>query len=292
MRVFLRKLSLVLEMIKFAHTLFALPFALLAMMLASRNSTPPGFPGWRILFLVLLCMVAARSAAMAYNRLADRDLDAQNPRTAMRAIPAGLLTPSWVGGFVLASALLFVVAAFALNPLAGWLSPMALFIVLFYSHTKRFFPGSHFVLGLSLAIAPIGAWIAVQGEFGGAPWWLSLAVLLWVAGFDIIYACQDTDFDKKAGLRSLSETLGDYQALRIAGQLHFLMLLALLLFGIRHHMGLPFYLALALSAILLAKEHHLVRGGDLSHIDLAFFRLNSLVGLVLFAGGAVDIILY
>jgi len=285
------RLAAILEMIKFAHTLFALPFALLAMMVAARDFEHPGFPGWRVLVLILFCMVTARNAAMAYNRLADRELDAANPRTAGRALPAGMLTPSWVGFFVLINSLLFITFAALLNPLAGWLSPVALFVVLLYSHTKRFTPGSHFVLGLSLAIAPIGAWIAVHGAFGGAPWFLALAVLFWVAGFDIIYSCQDTAFDKQSGLYSLSVTLGEHVALRYSARLHLLMVLSMLVFAILHHMGWIFYGGLALSAWLLIHEHRLVRGGDLNRIDLAFFRVNSVVGVVIFLAGALDVLL-
>ncbi len=284
------RLSTILEMIKFAHTLFALPFALLAMMVAARNFEYPGFPGWRVTALVLFCMVTARNAAMAYNRLADRDIDAANPRTASRALPAGILKPSWVGFFVFINSLLFITFAAMLNPLAGWLSPLALFVVLLYSHTKRFTPGSHFVLGLSLAIAPVGAWIAVHGSFAGAPWFLALAVLLWVAGFDIIYSCQDTEFDKQTGLYSLSVTLGEHVALRYAARLHLLMVLAMVIFALTHHMGWIFYLGLALAAWLLIHEHRLVRGGDLSRIDMAFFRVNSVVGLVIFLAGALDVV--
>jgi len=285
------RLAAVLEMIKYAHTLFALPFALLAMMVAARDFEHPGFPGWRVLVLILFCMATARNAAMAYNRLAARALDAANPRTAGRALPAGLVTPGWAGLFVFINALLFITFAAMLNPLAGWLSPVALFVVMFYSHAKRFTPGSHFVLGLSLAIAPIGAWIAVRGGMDGAPWFLALAVLLWVAGFDIIYSCQDTEQDKQSGLYSLSVVLGEHVALRYAARLHLLMALALLAFAWTHQMGWIFHLGLALAAWLLVHEHRLVRGADLAHIDMAFFRVNSVVGLVLFAAGALDVVL-
>jgi len=277
-------------MIKFAHTLFALPFALLSMMVAARTFTTHGFPGWRVLILVIFCMVTARNAAMAYNRLADRDSDAANPRTAGRALPSGLLKPGWVGMFVFVNALLFITFAAMLNPLAGWLSPLALAVVLLYSHMKRFTPSSHFVLGLSLAIAPIGAWIAVYGSFAGAPWFLALAVMLWVAGFDIIYSCQDTEFDRQNGLYSLSVTLGEHVALRYAARLHLLMVLSMILFALTHHMGWIFYLGLALASWLLVHEHRLVRGGDLTHINLAFFRVNSVVGMVIFLAGALDVI--
>jgi len=290
-RGFWGRLAAVLEMIKFARTLFALPFTLLSMMLAAREFEHPGFPGWRVLALILFCMVTAHNAAMAYNRLADRRLDAVTPRFAGRARPAGLLAPDWAVFFVFINALLFITFAAMLSPLAGWLSPIALFVVMLYSHTKRFTPSSHFVLGLSLAIAPIGAWIAVLGSFAGAPWFLALAVLLWVAGFDILYSCQDTACARQSGLYSLSVALGEHVALRYAARLHLLMALALLAFALTHPMGWIFYLGLALAFSLLVHEHRLVRGGELSRIDLAFFRVNSLMGLVIFLAGALDVIL-
>jgi len=278
-------------MIQFAHTLFALPFALLGAALAARWAPVPGFPGWRPLLWILACMVTARSAAMAYNRLADRDVDAENPRTAARAIPAGRLGPRWVAVFVTINAILFVYFAFQLNPLAGRLSPFALAWILAYSHTKRFFSGSHFWLGASLALAPLGAWIAVRGELTGAPWLAALAVLLWVAGFDIIYACQDLDFDRRRGLRSLGARLGAPAALRLAALCHLLASAALLGFGLRRGFGLPYHSGWVLASLLLVWEHKVVRGGDLSRIDLAFFRINSWVGVIVFLAALLDIVL-
>ncbi len=286
---FFTTLKTVLEMIKFAHTLFALPFALLAAMLASRAGQVPGWPGWRVLILIIACMVAARSAAMAYNRLIDRAIDAANPRTAERELPSGRLRPIWVAAFIAICGILFIISAFMLNALAGWLSIPTLAWVLFYSHSKRLFVGSHFVLGLSLAFAPIGAWIAVQGTLSGAPWLLAAAVLLWVAGFDIIYACQDIDYDRSAGLRSLSASLGAKRALALAALCHLGTLGALLLFDLRHGFGIIFHVGLLLALLLLIWEHRVVRGGDLSRIDLAFFRINSAVGIVIFLAGALDI---
>jgi 4-hydroxybenzoate polyprenyltransferase len=276
-------------MIKFVHTLFALPFALLATMLAARAYPLPGFPGWRPLLLILACMVTARSAAMAFNRLADRDIDAANPRTAGRELPTGRLSPAWVRLFTMVSATLFVICAFLLNPLAGGLSGPVLLVILAYSHSKRFFAGSHFMLGLSLAFAPIGAWVAVLGTLAGAPWFLATAVILWVAGFDIIYSCQDIDFDRKTGLRSLSARFGAGRALTLAALCHLGALATLVLFDLRHGFGLVFHAGLLLASLLLYWEHRIVRGGDLRRIDLAFFKINSAVGMVIFLAGALDI---
>lgn len=290
-RGFLGRLALVLDMIQFPHTLFALPFALLATMLAARGAPVPGFPGWRALLLILGCMVTARSAAMAYNRLADRRDDADNPRTADRALPAGLLTPRWVALFTAVNGLLFLLLAALLNPLTGILAPLALAWILAYSHAKRLFTGSHFILGASLAIAPVGAWVAVRGTLAGAPWLLALAVVLWVGGFDTVYALQDLDFDRRRGLRSLAVALGPAAALRVAALCHLLMILVLATFAWRRSLGLPFGGGLVLASLLLVWEHRVLRGGDLERIDLAFFRLNSAAGVVIFLAGGLDIVL-
>ncbi|MBN2171788.1 MAG: UbiA family prenyltransferase [Candidatus Krumholzibacteriota bacterium] len=278
-------------MIQFPHTLFALPFALLAAMIAAREAPTPGFPGWRILLLILACMVTARSAAMAYNRLMDRRDDAANPRTAGRALPAGRLTPRWVALFTAANGLLFLLFAALLNPLASRLAPLALAWILAYSHAKRLCAGSHFILGASLAIAPVGAWVAVRGTLAGAPWLLALAVVLWVAGFDTVYALQDLDFDRRRGLRSLAVALGPAAALRAAALCHLLMVLALVAFAWRRSLGVPFGAGLVLASLLLIWEHRVLRGGDLRRIDLAFFRLNSAAGVVIFLAGGLDIVL-
>jgi len=290
-RGFLGRLRAVLAMIAFPHTLFALPFALFGTMLAAREASPPGWPGGRTLLLILGCMVTARSAAMAYNRLVDHRLDAANPRTAGRHLPAGLLGRAWVGGFVIANAALFMGLATLLGPLAGRLSPLALAWTLGYSHAKRFTAASHFWLGLSLAIAPIGAWIAVRGTLASAPWLLAAAVLLWVAGFDLIYALQDAAFDRARGLHSLPVRLGAAGTLRLAALCHGGMLIALALLGVQQGLGLPFRAGLLLAAILLIWEHRVVRGGDLARIDLAFFRINSWVGVLIFLTGGLAILL-
>src|ERR1700688_4411895 len=216
----LARLNVVLDMIKFEHTLFALPFAFMGMLLAAR-----GWPPWRTMGWIVVAMVGARSAAMGWNRLVDRRIDAANPRTAGRALPAGQVTPAFVAGFVAASAALLAVAAWQLNPLALALSPVALAILLLYSYTKRFTWASHLVLGLSLAGAPLGAWIAVRGDVAAPPLALGGAVLLWVAGFDVLYALQDVDFDRRAGLFSVPARFGVRAALWLSALLHAVMLL-------------------------------------------------------------------
>lgn len=283
----LRSLKTTLEMIKIEHTLFALPFAFLGAVLAAR-----GLPtGWQILWIVV-AMVGARSAAMAFNRLIDRQFDAANPRTQMRALPAGLLSVQFVAVFTIISAALFFLAAAMLNQLTLILSPIALGSVLFYSYTKRFTALSHLVLGWCLSIAPMGAWVAVRGTIDSlVPLLLSLAVLLWTAGFDIIYACQDREFDVRAGLRSLPQRFGIARALWIARTLHAAMFAALVgiyfLTGL-HWLGL---LGILATAALLIYQHRLVRADDLSRLNVAFFTTNAYVSVILFLTIAADIFL-
>jgi len=266
------------RMIKFSHSIFALPFALTSVALAVQ-----GPPPWRKLFWILIAMVGARSAAMGFNRLADQALDAQNPRTAARELPAGRLARAEVWGFVLGALAAFVLAAAMLNPLCLALSPLAIAIVLGYSYTKRFTALSHVFLGLALAIAPVGAWLAIRGAFAAAPLVLGLAVLLWVAGFDVIYACQDVEFDRSIGLHSLPARFGAGRALLLARAMHALavLLLASLYLLVPLH---PLYLGgVVLVALLLGYEHSLVRPGDLSRIDAAFFTANAWVSVGYFA---------
>jgi 4-hydroxybenzoate polyprenyltransferase len=283
----LRNLKITLEMIKIEHTLFALPFALLGAVLAAR-----GLPSaWQI-FWIVIAMVGARSAAMAFNRLIDRKFDAENPRTSMRAIPAGLLGVRFVAVFTIVSAALFFLAAFMLNRLTLLLAPVALASVLLYSYTKRFTSLSHLVLGWCLAIAPTGAWIAVRGAIDSpAPLLLSLAVMLWTAGFDIIYACQDREFDAEAGLHSIPRRFGVARALWISRALHAAMFAALVwtsfLTGLRW-IGL---LGIIVTALLLVHQHRLVRPGDLSQLNAAFFTTNAYVSVILFVTIAADIFL-
>jgi 4-hydroxybenzoate polyprenyltransferase len=282
------RLRTVLEMIKFEHTVFALPFALLGMVLAAR-----GLPSWRTLAWIVVAMVGARSAAMAFNRLVDRHIDARNPRTAGRALPAGQLTPAFVAGFVAASVALFLVAAWQLNPLALRLAPVALGVLLLYSYTKRFTAWCHLVLGLALAGAPLGAWIAVRGDVTATPVVLAGAVLLWVAGFDILYALQDLDFDRASGLHSIPARLGVRGSLAVSALLHLgtLALLAALPGTYPPGLGIAYWAGVAGCALLLAWQHWIVRPHDLSRLDAAFFTANGVLSAWLFLATAVDVIL-
>jgi 4-hydroxybenzoate polyprenyltransferase len=283
----LHSLRVVLEMIKFEHTVFALPFAFLGMVLADG-----GWPSWRTVGWITLAMVGARSAAMGWNRLIDRRIDAANPRTASRALPAGLIGPGAVALFIAVSSALLVLAAWQLNPLALALSPVALGILFLYSYTKRFTWASHLVLGLSLAGAPLGAWIAVRGDVTAVPLLLAAAVLLWVGGFDILYALQDVDFDRRSGLYSIPARFGVVGALWISGILHLLVLALLaLLPRLVPGLGTVYWIGWAGCAALLAWQHWLVRPNDLSRLDAAFFTANGLLSAWLFAMTAVDVIL-
>jgi 4-hydroxybenzoate polyprenyltransferase len=273
-------------MIKFSHTLFALPFALLAAVLAAR-----GVPSWETIAKILLAMVGARSAAMAHNRLADKDLDAANPRTASRALPAGRLSPGFVRLFLTASVAVFLAAAASLNPLTLALSPVALALLFLYSYTKRFTWASHFVLGLCLAIAPVGAWIAVTGAFALPPILLGLAVLLWTAGFDVIYSLQDEEHDRRAGLFSIPARWGAATALRISSVLHLGMLLLLVAVWRGTGSGPIFAAGIGVTAAALVYQHAIVRPGDLSRVDAAFFTANGFVSVALAAFGIADVLL-
>jgi 4-hydroxybenzoate polyprenyltransferase len=289
------KLADILGMIKFSHTLFALPFALLGAALASRTST-----GWTFRPLdwlaILLCMVTARSAAMAFNRLVDRDLDAQNPRTAVRHLPSGRLSASSVASFTAISSILFVASTFLFLPRNPWpaiLSLPVLLWILGYSFTKRFTSLAHFWLGASLALAPVAAWIAIRGDFAWPPLFLGLAVFFWVSGFDIIYACQDFDVDRRLGLRSVPAKLGIRGALRVAAACHALMVVALVALGLADHppLGAIYFIGVAAVAGLLVFEHALVRPDDLTRVNLAFFQVNIGISLGLLTVGLVDLLL-
>ena len=282
----MKTLVLVLETIKFEHTIFALPFAFLGAFLAAR-----GFPGWETSFWIIMAMTGARSAAMSFNRLADRFDDRLNPRTSDRALPRELLSAQFVALFTLASSTLFVFSAWMLNELAFYLSPIALVIVLFYSYTKRFTSLSHLVLGLSIAIAPVGGWVAVRGEIHLAPFYVAAAVLFWVGGFDIIYACQDYDFDRKFGRYSWPSKWGIKTALRISALFHVLMMLLLIYAFLQFQLSLLSWMGLVLAGIGLIYEHSLVHPEDLSRLNAAFFTLNGLISVVLFVFVGLDLCL-
>jgi 4-hydroxybenzoate polyprenyltransferase len=281
----IKNTRLTLEMIKIEHTLFALPFAFLGAVLAA-NGLPTA---WQILWIIL-AMVGARSAAMAFNRIADRSFDAKNPRTATRAIPSGLLSVGFVWVFTVAAAGLFLLAAAMLNRLTLLLAPVALACVLLYSFTKRWTQLSHLVLGAALSIAPTGAWIAVRGEIGSAvPLLLSLVVLLWTAGFDVLYACQDYDFDRREGLKSIPARFGINRALWISRGLHAAAFLALVWLFIITNLGPIAFAGVIATGALLVYQHRLVRADDLSRLNAAFFTTNAFVSVILLVtfGGAV-----
>jgi len=277
-----------LEMIKIEHSIFALPFAMIGMMWGSRFANHSAWPGWWVFLWVVVAMVSCRSAAMAFNRIADRNIDALNPRTKMRAIPAGILQLRQANLFFYGSCVLFFVAAGALNPLALSLSPLALGVTLFYSMTKRFTPLCHFVLGLSLGIAPAAAWIAATGKLAIAIGPITLAVILWTSGFDIIYALQDDDFDREQKLRSLPQTLGRSRALMVSRICHGLAVASLIAGGILVQAGLFWYVGVVGAAGLMVYEQSLVKTDDLSKVNMAFFTLNGFVSLGLFVFALTD----
>ena len=280
-----RQLKIVLEMVKIEHTVFALPFAFMSALLALR-----GLPGLQQVAWILLAMVGARSAAMAFNRLVDLPFDSKNPRTAGRALPRRLVTKGFVIGFIVVSSAALVFAASRLNTLSLALSPLALAIVFFYSFTKRFTWLSHIFLGLALAAAPIGTWIALRGTIETAPLILGIAVTLWVAGFDIIYSCQDVDFDRKESLCSIPERFGTSTALKIAILFHLIMIGILFFLFWKENLGTISYIGLAVVGLLLAYEHSLVRPGDLSRANTAFFNVNGWISILLFVSTMIDLL--
>jgi len=285
------RLRLTLEMIKFEHSIFALPFALTGALLAFRQNGFATAGIWRQILWIVVAMVAARSAAMAFNRAIDAQIDGRNPRTRMRAIPAGLLSIEFTWCFTIAASLLLFFAAFELNPLCLRLAPLALAIVFFYSYTKRFTTFSHLVLGLSLGIAPAAAWIAVRGSLDPRILLLTAAVMFWTAGFDVIYSCQDYDFDREEGLWSVPRALGIAGALRVAKLLHVLMVVCLLALVYTLHVGALAIAGVGAIVALLVYEHSLVKPNDLSRVNAAFFTMNGYVSVLFFLFWAADIFL-
>jgi 4-hydroxybenzoate polyprenyltransferase len=275
-----------LEMIKWEHSIFALPFALTGAMLAA-----DGWPALSTLAWIIVCMVTARSAAMAFNRWADADLDAANPRTATRAIPAGLLSRGFVGGFTILMALAFILAASQLNRLTLALSPVALAIVFFYSFTKRFTRFSHFFLGLAMGTAPAAAWIAVRGTLDPRILVLTAVVLFWGGGFDVLYACQDAEHDRAHGLNSIPQAVGIRGAFWIARAMHLTMLVLLCWLGELFHFGTAAWLGVGAVAGLLFYEHSIVSPGDMRRMNAAFFTMNGIIATVLFVFVAADLLL-
>jgi 4-hydroxybenzoate polyprenyltransferase len=282
----LRNLRVTLEMIKWEHSIFALPFALCGAMLAAG-----GVPTVHQLAWIIVAMVAARSAAMAFNRLADASIDAANPRTSTRALPAGHLSSAFVATFVVISSAIFILASAQLNHLALWLSPVALAVLLLYSYTKRVTRWSHLVLGFALGIAPSAAWIAVRGSLDPRILLLTAAVTFWVGGFDVLYACQDFDFDRQTGLHSIPRYLGIRRALWVARAFHVIMLLLLIALVLTFGLGKLAIAGVVLVAALLAYEHSLVSANDLSKLNAAFFTMNGVISIVFFVFVAGDVLL-
>ena len=278
------KIRTTLEMIKWEHSIFALPFALTAVLLAAN-----GLPGWRTVGLILIAMVAARSCAMAFNRWADADLDAANPRTSNRAIPAGQLSRQFVLGFTVVMALIFVGAAAELNRLTLYLSPIVLAVLLGYSYMKRLTRWSHLVLGLALGLAPSAAWIAVRGSLDVRILVLTAAVTLWVGGFDVLYACQDYEHDREVGLYSLPRAIGIPNAFSAARMMHLAMLSLLLWFGLLFQFRTIGWIGIGAVALLLAYEHSIISPKDLRRLNAAFFTMNGVIAMVFLAFVAADL---
>jgi len=281
------RIRTVLEMIKFEHSVFALPFALVGALLAARAGG--GLPTWRQILWIVVAMVGARSAAMTMNRIADVEYDRRNPRTAKRALPAGELSLGFAWVFTALASAVLVIAAWQLNRLALELSPVALAILFFYSYTKRFTSWSHFVLGFCLGISPAAAWIAIRGSLDARMLILCAAVTLWVGGFDVLYACQDVEFDRAAGLHSIPKKLGIAKALLFARTMHVVMIALLAWLAWSFHLAWPAWAGIAVVAALLAYEHSLVKPNDLSKMNAAFFAVNGYISLLflLFWGAAV-----
>jgi 4-hydroxybenzoate polyprenyltransferase len=287
----LKRLRLTLEMIKFEHSVFALPFALTGALLAVREGGY-GFRAmaWKLVW-ISVAMAGARSAAMAFNRLVDSAIDARNPRTRMRHLPAGVLSRTFAWSFVAAACAVFLLASAALNPLCLRLAPVALAVVFFYSFTKRFTSFSHLVLGLCLGIAPAAAWIAVRGSLNPRILWLTAAVTFWTAGFDIIYACQDYEFDRSEGLFSIPRRMGLAGGLGVARGLHILMVVCLVALVLSLHLGVLAIAGIAAITAILVYEHRLVKPNDFTRVNAAFFTMNGYVSVLFFLFWAADILL-
>jgi 4-hydroxybenzoate polyprenyltransferase len=281
------KVSDYFSLVKISHTVFSLPFALIGFSLAIHETGDPHY--LRLLLLVLVCVFFARNAAMGFNRFADREIDRKNPRTALREIPKQIIRPGSALLFVLLNAALFLVAAYLINLLCFFLAPLALLVVLGYSFTKRFTFLSHLVLGLGLSLAPIGAYLAVTGHFAPLPLIYSLIVIFWVAGFDIIYALQDVEFDKTEKLRSIPESFGNRNALTVSALLHFFAIVLTVFGGMFGHFHILYWIGASIFSIILIYEHLIVRPDDLSRVNLAFATLNGMGSVVFAAFVILDI---
>ena len=269
------------SLVKFAHTIFAMPFALIGFFYGLRSiNYQLNRPWWLLFILVILCMVFARSAAMAFNRWLDADYDAKNPRTVIREIPGGIISKRNAMIFVIINCLAFIITTYFINVMCLALSPVALFVILFYSYTKRFTPLCHLVLGLGLSLAPIGAYIAVTGQFALVPVLFSFSVLFWVSGFDIIYALQDEEFDKENNLYSIPSWLGTKRALRVSEYLHFLSAAAVIAAGMIGHFSWLYWAGVLVFSFFLFYQHTLVKPADLSKVNKAFFSSNGIASVV------------
>lgn len=295
----LQKAALYLRMIKFSHSIFALPFALTSALIASR-----GIPQGRVLFWIIVAMVSARTAAMGLNRIIDRDIDRANPRTAGREIPSGKVRPIEAIFFITLSLFLFILSAFMLNPLCLKLAPIAVAFMILYSYTKRFTWLSHFILGVTISAAPLGAWIAVTGSLDTKIIPLALAVIFWLAGFDILYALQDIDFDRSYGLYSIPSIFGIKRSLTISRFCHTITWGLLVLIGIMFHMSYLYYIGIIVTALLFVYEHSLIKPkaptspedsveaiDDLSKLDMAFFNMNGYISITVFLFTFLDLII-
>jgi 4-hydroxybenzoate polyprenyltransferase len=286
----LKKIGIVLEMIKFEHTIFALPFAYMGAVLGSLE-VRGHLPTWAEIGWITLAMVGARSAAMALNRLIDRHIDAKNPRTANRAIPAGLVSVPFVWGFVIVSFALLFLAAFQLNMLATQLLPVAVFFLVFYSYTKRFTWTCHFFCGISSALGSLGGWVATTGEIDMLSLILFAAVALWIGGFDVIYACQDLDFDKKERIYSIPARFGIKRALLISALMHVGTAVGLIALLLLTHLGLWFGIGVVIALIILFYEHSIVSADDLSRLNTAFFTMNGILSVIVFVFTMIDVLI-
>ncbi len=285
MKVF-KKIKILLDMIKFEHTIFALPFAYLGAFLAAR-----GFPSLRQCWWILVAMVGARTCAMGFNRIVDVPFDAKNPRTKDRALPSGKVKPKEAWAMVIIAAILYFWAAYELNSLAFKLSPIVLATVMFYSYTKRFTPLCHLFLGLAIGIAPTAGWIAVKGSVSYLPIILSIGVMFWVGGFDILYACLDEEFDKKIGLHSIPAKFGRRKAFWISGFFHAIAFGCFVAVGILAHLNWIYYLGVVITFILLVMQRIVVTPSDISRMNMAFFTLNGAISIVLFVATALALII-
>lgn len=286
----LRKLKIILEMIKFEHSLFALPFAFMGAVLGS-IVIEKAWPTWMEIFWVTVAMVGARSAAMSLNRVIDRVIDAKNPRTATRAIPAGLISILEVISFIVVSFAVLFIAAYQLNDLAVKLLPLAVFVLVLYSYTKRFTWLCHFILGVAIGFGPLGGWVATTGQVDPIGLLLFVSVMFWTAGFDIIYACQDADFDRKEGLFSMPSRFGIKNALIVARVCHILTFIGLMSLYAVADLSIWFLIGVLISGAILIYEHSLVKPTDLSKLDVAFFNMNGILSVVMFTFTMIDLVI-